>query len=52
VVFSKAYMEAMTDEVRKKVIANSPWGKFAPRFLELAQKYPKEPVAVDALVWC
>jgi len=50
VVFSKAYTEAMTDEERKKVIANSPWDKFAPRFLELAQKYPKEPVAVDALV--
>ncbi len=50
-VFSKAYTEAMTDEERKKVIANSPWDKFAPRFLELAQKYPKEPVAVDALVW-
>jgi thiol-disulfide isomerase/thioredoxin len=50
-VFSKAYTEAMTDEERKKVIANSPWDKFAPRFLGLAQKYPKDPVAVDALVW-
>jgi AhpC/TSA family len=50
-VFSKAYTEAMTDEERKKVIANSPWDKFAPRFLELAQKYPKDPIAVDALVW-
>ena len=25
--------------------------QFAARFLELAQKYPKDPVAVDALVW-
>jgi hypothetical protein len=48
-VFSRAYTEAITDEERKRVIANSPWDKFAPRFLELAQKYPKDPVAVDAL---
>jgi hypothetical protein len=51
-VFSKAYSEAKTDEQRKKVVAEkSPWDKFPPRFLELAERNPKDPVAVDALVW-
>ena len=51
-VFSKAYSQAKTDEERKKVVAEkSPLAKFAPRFLELAEKNPKDPVASDALVW-
>jgi hypothetical protein len=51
-VFSKAYAAAKTDEERQKVLAEkSPLDKFAPRFLELAEKNPKDTVAVDALGW-
>jgi hypothetical protein len=51
-VFSKAYTAAKTDEERQKVLAEkSPVDKFAPRFVELADKSPKDQVAVDALVW-
>jgi peroxiredoxin len=49
---SKSIGEAKTDEARK--ISRSQFPKieqFAPRFLELAQKCPADPVACDALVW-
>jgi hypothetical protein len=50
--FSNAYAAAKTDEERKKVVAEkAPWDRFASRFLELAEKNPKDPVAVDALAW-
>jgi hypothetical protein len=51
--FSKANKEAKNDEQRQKVFQEmypQP-RKYAPRFLELAQKYPKDPAAVAALVW-
>ena len=47
--FSKASAAANTDEERAKLIR--PWNQFVPRFLRLAEKYPRDPVAVDALVW-
>lgn len=50
--FRKAYTEARTPEEKAKVL-NEKRPKpeaFAGRFLELARKYPKDPVAVDALV--
>jgi hypothetical protein len=51
--YSKALREAKTAEERNKVFQEkSPKPeKFAPKFLELAEKNPKDPVAVDALVW-
>src|SRR5262249_53072965 len=51
--FSKAYLAAKTDEERKKLLAEKspPLDKLAPRFLEIAEKHPKDPVAVDALFW-
>jgi hypothetical protein len=51
--FFKAYGEAKTAEEKQKVFQEKyPRAeKFAPRFLELAEKNPKDPAAVDALVW-
>ena len=50
--FSKVYQTAKTDEERRKIMVTYPQPqKYAGRFLELAQKTPKDPVAVDALVW-
>jgi hypothetical protein len=51
--FQKAYQEAKTDAERQKAFEDKypQPQKFAPRFLELAEKSPKDPVAVDALVW-
>jgi hypothetical protein len=51
--YSKAMRAAQTNEERQKVFADK-YPKpqaFAARFLELAQKNPKSPVAVDALIW-
>jgi hypothetical protein len=49
----QACKDATTDEAKQKVFAkyHQNIGSFAPRFLELAQKNPKEAVAVEALVW-
>jgi tetratricopeptide (TPR) repeat protein len=47
--FSKASAAAKTDEERAKLIR--PWDQFVPRFMTLAEEYPRDPVAVDALVW-
>jgi hypothetical protein len=48
----KAAKEARTEAEREKVLQDgNPTSKLAPRFLELAEKNPKDPVAVDALVW-
>src|SRR3989442_103355 len=50
--FSTAYQRAKTDAEREKVAAKYPQpGKYAPRFLALARKNPKDPAAIDALVW-
>jgi len=50
--FQKAYREAKTQEEKQKVAEKYPHpAKFAPRFLEVAEKNPKDPAAVDALVW-
>src|SRR5262245_37379094 len=42
------FSRAKTDEERNKTLGNV--AKFSPRFLELAEKYPKDPIALDALV--
>jgi hypothetical protein len=49
--FWQAYQKA-TPEERKKLQRRGtrPW-EYAARMLELAEKHPKDPVAVDALVW-
>jgi hypothetical protein len=51
--FSKAYQAAKTQEERNKIFQEKypNAAKFAPRFLALAEKNPKDAVAVDALVW-
>lgn len=51
--FQKAYTDAATAEEKQKIIQEKypQPDKFAPKFLALAEKNPKDPVAVDALVW-
>src|SRR5438876_10810246 len=50
--FSNAYQRAKTDAEREKAMAKYPQpGKYAPRFLAFARKNPKDPAAIDALVW-
>ena len=51
--FLKYYEEAKTQEERLKVQKEKrpQPDKFAPKFIELAEKNPKDPVALDALVW-
>jgi len=51
--FSRAYSAAKTDAARQQVVEKKypQPQKFAGRFLELAQKNPDDPAAVDALVW-
>jgi hypothetical protein len=51
--FFKLYQAAKTEDEKKKLVEEkypSP-DKYAARFLELAEKHPKDPAAVDALVW-
>jgi hypothetical protein len=51
--FQEAYPKAKTQEERNKVFEEKyprP-EKFAPKFVELAEQNPKDPVAVDALSW-
>jgi hypothetical protein len=51
--FSEAYSQAKTQEEKNKVF-NEKYpqpDKLAPKFLALAEKHAKDPVAVDALVW-
>jgi hypothetical protein len=43
-----AFLNATTDEERKKVVAQV--DKLSPRVLEIAEKNPNDPVALDALV--
>jgi hypothetical protein len=51
--FQKAFSEAKTQEDQRKVVEEKypQTDKFAPRFLEFAEKNPKAPAAVDALIW-
>jgi hypothetical protein len=51
--FQKAYKEGKTPADKQKAVQEKypQPDKFAARFLELAEKNPKDPVAVDALVW-
>ena len=50
--FSKVYGAAKTDEERQKAMVKYPDPqKFAGRFLAIAEKNPKDPAAIDALVW-
>jgi len=51
--YRKALAKAKTREEAQKVFQekNLESDKFTPRFLELAEKYPKDPAAVDALIW-
>jgi hypothetical protein len=53
-VLAKEYTDAMnkakSQKEREKVSQEkAPWIRLPPRFLELAEKYPKDPVALDAL---
>jgi hypothetical protein len=51
--FQDAYQKAKTQEEKNKVFEEKypQPDKAAPKFLELAEKHPKAPVAVDALIW-
>jgi len=51
--FREAYQKAETEEAKNKVFEEKypQPAKAAPKFLELAEKYPTDPVAVDALSW-
>jgi hypothetical protein len=51
--YSKSWAEAKTPAEQNKVVQEkSPKvDKYTGRFLELAKKNPKDPVALDALVW-
>jgi hypothetical protein len=51
--FRKAYDEAKTDEEQQKAFEKlyPDAEKYAERFLALAEKNPKDAVAIDALVW-
>jgi hypothetical protein len=51
--YSDAYRQAKTDEERQKVFTDKypQPEKFAPRFLELAEKHASDAAAVDALAW-
>jgi hypothetical protein len=50
--YSDALKQAKTDQDRQKVSEDkAPWVRLPPRFLELAEKYPKDPVALDALLF-
>jgi hypothetical protein len=51
--FMKDYRAAKTNEERQRLFKDkypNP-DKFAARFLKLAEEHPKDPAAVDALVW-
>jgi hypothetical protein len=49
----KEFQAAKGEEAQRKLIRKyeASLDAFAPKFVELAQKHPADPVAVDALVW-
>src|SRR5262245_54425470 len=49
--FFKQYQEAKSDEERGKLFEKYPVKEFIGRFLEFAEKYPKDSTAIDALTW-
>jgi hypothetical protein len=51
--YAKAYREAKTPGDQQNVVQEKyPWpGKYASKFLELAEKNPKAPCAEEALIW-
>ncbi len=51
--FFKVYREAKTDQERQKLVKEKypQPPKYAGRFLKLAQEYPDDPAALDALTW-
>jgi hypothetical protein len=50
--YQDALRAAKTPEERQKVVREkNPSPKLASQFVTLAEKYPKDPVAVDALIW-
>src|SRR5258708_37416610 len=50
--YFSAMRAAKTDDERKAAAEKAPKPEqFAPKFIELAEKNPKDPVAVDALTW-
>src|SRR6266446_3778942 len=50
--FMTALREAKTQEERSKVMQEqNPTTALAPKFVALAEKYPKDSVALDALIW-
>jgi hypothetical protein len=51
--FREAYFKAKTREEQQKVYAEKypRKDKFAPKFLELAERHPKEAMALNALTW-
>jgi hypothetical protein len=50
--FQDAIRAAKTREEQMKVFREKdPQASFAPKFVALAEKHPKDPVAVDALIW-
>jgi hypothetical protein len=51
--FQKAYREAKTQKEKQKVFQEKypQPARLAPRFLEVAEKNPRDPAAVEALVW-
>src|SRR5438132_10529991 len=51
--FFKEYGTLKTDEERRKLVQEKypQPAKFAPKMMELAEKNPKDPAAIDALVW-
>jgi hypothetical protein len=48
--YFKAYEAAKSDGAREK-LKYPEASTYAPRFLDLARKHPKDPAAIDALVW-
>ena len=51
--YARAYRQAKTPEEQQQVVqVKYPWpDKYASKFLALAEKHPKEPVAEAALIW-
>jgi hypothetical protein len=51
--YAKAYRDAETPEKQQKVVQEKyPWpDKYASKFLELAERNPKEPFVEEALIW-
>ncbi len=47
-----AYTNAKTDEERKAASGKAPqWQDSVPQFFRIAETYPNDPAAIDALIW-